>query len=138
MKIRTRMKLNKKKLEEYRKTHRSETFGEYDVTLAMFLIDNRKNVEIINVDVAKLAERLGFTQGVREERDGYIFFSDAVIDEEHFAKGEADFNKPLIFLSNDKLLDGHHRSAHAWMQGVKTLPAIILTEEETREINGSW
>jgi hypothetical protein len=130
------MKISKKKLAEYRKSNRNESYGRYDVTLAKFLIENRKSSKVIEINAENLSEKLGFNQGANEERDGYLWFSNAVIDTAHILNHKFDLSKPLIFLPDGTLIDGNHRAYWAWGTGIESLPAIILTEAEAREIDG--
>src|ERR1700726_109523 len=101
------MKINQKKLEAYRKNHGREILSTpertYDIVVAQFLIEqDDRDSKTVSVD--ELAEACGFDRRPSKEEDGYIFFSNAVIDHEHSLK-ELDLNKPLIF-ANGRLIDG--------------------------------
>lgn len=127
------MKINQKKLAAYRKAHGKEIFctkgRTYDIVMAQFLVEQSyEDPEIINVD--ELAEACGFDHRPHTEEDGYLFFSNAVIDHEHSLK-ELDLSKPLIF-ADGELIDGHHRLYRAFMLGVEMLPAHMLTAEEAK------
>lgn len=127
------MKINKKKLEAYRKSHGKEillTPGRtYDIVVAQFLIEqDDRDSETVNID--EIAEACGFDCRPSKEEDGYLFFSNAVIDHEHSLK-ELDLSKPLIF-ANGRLIDGHHRAYRAFMLGVETMQAYTLTTEEVK------
>ncbi len=133
------MRVNQKKLQDYRKTHGREIFctkeATYDIVVAQFLIEQSgKDVEV--VDVETLATECGFNFQPVKEEDGYSFFqrsnssSKVVIDNEHIQK-ELDLSKPLIF-ADGQMIDGHHRLYRAFMLGVETMTSYTLTPEEAK------
>jgi hypothetical protein len=57
-----------------------------------------------------------------------------------YAMKTSDLKLPIILGTMGEMhfvFDGHHRIYKAYKQGRKTLPAYILTEEETREVVNS-
>ena len=127
------MKINQKKLEAYKRSHRKEIFctkeKTYDIVTAEFLIEqDDRDPELVNVET--LATACGFDFRPTREEDGYLFFSSAVISHEHSLQ-DLDLEKPLIF-ADGKLIDGHHRLYRAFMLGVETLQAHTLTQAEAK------
>ena len=127
------MRINQKKLAAYRKSHGKEIFSTkertYDIVLAQFLIEqDRRDGKAVSVDA--IAEVCGFDRRPYREEDGYLFFSNAIIEHEHTLK-DLDLDKPLIF-ADGKLIDGHHRLYRAFMLGIETMQAYTLSPAEAK------
>lgn len=135
------MRINKKQLEAYRKTHGREIFctkeRTYDIVIAQFICE-KTNKSTGKINVEELASACGFDHRPVKEEDGLLFFlrpdgSKSVIDAAHaMAVTEQDLNKPLILAHDGALLDGMHRLYQAFMYGVEELPAYTLTTEEAK------
>jgi hypothetical protein len=137
----TKMKrrINKTKLEAYRKANRKEIFlgqhEKYDITLANFLRETNPNEITDDVNVDELAKQCGMDHLPVDEADGYQYFQcegssrQVEIHVEHFLK-ELDLKKPLICLPSGEIIDGHHRLYRAFMTGVEMLEVYTLSEDE--------
>lgn len=127
------MRINKKQLEAYRKTHVREIFLSkdytYDIVVAQFLIEKSgREANMIWVD--PIASEM-FCECPPMDTDGYISYTGCLIDYRH-AMTELDLSKPLIFAANGELIDGHHRLYRAQCLGINKLPAYTLTPEEAK------
>jgi hypothetical protein len=107
------VKINKKKLEAFRKNHTREIFctkeKTYDIIVALFLID-QDDRDPETVEVEALACECGFLSKQVKEEDGYLFFScpnstsNVVIDQGHVQK-KLDIEKPLVLRELQKDFD---------------------------------
>lgn len=45
----------------------------------------------------------------------------------------ADYSYPIIFDEQDEIVDGAHRLVHAYIDGVKTIKGVVITDEQWPE-----
>lgn len=133
------MRINQKHLAAFRKTHTREIFRgkeqTYDIVVALFLIERDGN-PVKSVSVDDLATLCGFDHRPVKEEEGELFFlrpdgSTSVINQAH-ALGSLDLEKPLIF-AGAEFIDGMHRVYQAFMAGMETLPAYVLTRQQAQQ-----
>lgn len=43
---------------------------------------------------------------------------------------KADYSYPIIIGEDDEIIDGAHRIVHAYLDGVETLKAVVLSEKD--------
>ena len=109
---------------------------QFDVELAKKII-REKPRSIMKMDITHLDKFVG--KKPKQEGGSYTLTPMISVDRSKFEGDVVDLSMPVIVASKGKStlpIDGWHRIAKALELGLNDLPAVLLTEEETREITG--
>lgn len=121
------------------------TFGpcEFDIDKALEIIGRDADRPTRTIDVLQWAKMLGVEKTLAEyHAEGVLPMLRGEIDEE-YARTKSDLSVPVIVadirVKQDgepahMLIDGTHRLRRAFLEGVLTLPAYVLTFKESRAI----